>query len=67
MKEKTVTLPIRLIKEILRYVPPEEMESVQKGLIIKKIISAPAEHLLSPKGIASIGGDALEDTERIWG
>ena len=67
MKKKTVTLPIRVIKEILRYVPRDEIEKIQKGLTKMEIKSAPADHLLSLKGIASIGGDAVEDTERIWG
>lgn len=66
MKEKTVTLPIRIIKEIFRYVPPEDIERIQKEMKRKEVVSSPAGRLLKLKGIASIGGDALEDTERIW-
>lgn len=67
MKEKTITLPLRVIKEILRHIPREEIEKLQKGFMKKEPKSVSADHLLRLTGIASIGGDAVEDTERIWG
>jgi len=68
MKEKTIRLPLSVIREILRHIPREEIERLQKGFFEKKeIMSVSADHLLRLTGIASIGRDAVEDTERIWG
>lgn len=66
MKEITIKLPIQLIKEILRRVPSEELKNLQAGISPKKVKSAPAAALVKLDGITSIGGDAIEDTEKIW-
>ena len=66
MKEITIKLPIRVIKEILRHIPREELERLQKGVPKRKIKSVSADYLLKLDGITSIGGDAVEETERIW-
>ena len=66
MKEITIKLPIRLIKEILNHIPREEVERLQ-GLSFKRDVkSVSADYLLKLDGIASIGGNAVEDTETIW-
>jgi len=66
MKEITIRLPIRVIKEILDRVPREELKKLQAGIPTRKVKSVSADSLLKLDGIASIGGDAIEDTEKIW-
>jgi len=66
MREITIRLPIQVIKEILRRVPPEELKNLQAGISPRKVKSVPAAALLKLDGITSIGGDAIEDTEKIW-
>ncbi|MCD6101155.1 MAG: hypothetical protein J7K33_11315 [Candidatus Marinimicrobia bacterium] len=64
MQEITLKLPIKVIMEILRRVPRKELEKLQRET--REVKSVPASHLTKLVGIASIGGDALEDTERVW-
>lgn len=66
MKEITIRLPVRVIKEILGRVPREELKKLQAGISPRKVKSVPAGALLKLDGITSIGGDAIEDTEKIW-
>ena len=67
IKEKTIRLPLTVIREILRHIPREEIEKLQKGFMKKEPKSVSADHLLRLTAIATVGGDAVEDTERIWG
>jgi|LGVE01.1.fsa_nt_gb hypothetical protein len=67
MKEKTIRLPLRIIKDILRNIPPRELAVLQKDSLRGAVKSAPATNLLKLDGIVAVGGDALEDTEKIWG
>ncbi len=62
MEEITIKLPLELIKQILRRVPAKELEKLRK----KEIKSVPADYLLKLAGIVAIGGNAMEDTERVW-
>ena len=66
MNEVTIRLPISVIKEMLRRLPREELKKLQTGILNRKVKSLSADALLRLDGIASIGGDALEDTEKIW-
>lgn len=66
MKEITIRLPIQVIKEILRRIPREELKNLKAGISPRKVKSVPAAALLKLDGITSIGGDAIEDTEKIW-
>ncbi|MDI6793132.1 MAG: hypothetical protein QME81_09735 [bacterium] len=58
---------LRRAKEMLRRIPRRELEKIQKEIKTKEVKSVPAERLLRLTGIASIGGDAVKDTERMWG
>ena len=64
MKEITLKLPTKVIMEILRRVPLKELEKLRR--VRREVKSVPASRLAKLVGIASIGGDALEDTERVW-
>jgi hypothetical protein len=66
MEEITIKLPLELIKQILRHVPAKELEKLRKGPRKKEIKSMPADYLLELAGIVAIGGNAMEDTERVW-
>jgi len=66
MKEITIRLLIQVIKQILGQVPREELKKLQAGIPTRKVKSVPAAALLKLDGITSIGGDAIEDTEKIW-
>jgi len=66
MAEITIELPLELIKEILRRVPSEELEKLQKRPPKREIKSVSADHLLRLAGIVAIGGNAMEDTEKVW-
>ena len=66
MEEITIKLPLELIKQILRCVPAKELEKLRKGRQKKEIKSMPAAYLLDLAGIVDIGGNAMEDTERVW-
>lgn len=66
MGEITIKVPLELIKEILRRVPHAELEKLQKRPRKRKINSVPADHLLKLTGIIAIGGNAMEDTEKVW-
>ncbi|MEK9149826.1 MAG: hypothetical protein AAB267_07255 [Candidatus Desantisbacteria bacterium] len=59
-------LPSEIIMEILRRIPQRQLRRLQKELK-EEVTSVSAEHLLGLTGIASVGGDALFDTERVWG
>jgi hypothetical protein len=66
MKDIAIKLPSELIMEILRRIPRRQLEEIQKEIKKEDVKSVPAEHLLKLTGIASIGGDALKDTEKVW-
>lgn len=66
MEEITIKLPLELIKQILRRVPPKELEKLRKKPRKREIKSVSADHLLKLAGIVAIGGNAMEDTERVW-
>ena len=65
MKEITIRVPIWLIREMLRRVHLEELKKLQTGILPRKVKSVSADVLLRLDGIASIGGDAIENTEKI--
>lgn len=65
MKDVAVRLPSEVIIEILRRVPRWKLKKLQT-VLKKEVKSVPAGQLLNLTGIASIGGDALSDTERVW-
>jgi hypothetical protein len=44
-----------------------ELAVLQKDSLRGAVKSAPATNLLKLNGIASIGGDTVEDTEKLWG
>ncbi len=62
----TLKLPSEVIMEILRRIPQKQWKGLQEGAK-KELKSVSAEHLLGLTGIASVGGYALFDTERVWG
>jgi len=64
MKEITIKLPIKVVEEILRRVPREELGKIERRK--HTIKSVPVRKLTKLIGIASLGGDALKDTEKIW-
>jgi len=66
VKQATIKLPIRLIKDILHCMPPKEAEKLLKAALKKEVKSVSAVHLVKLDGIASIGGDAVKDTEALW-
>jgi len=66
MKQTTIKLPIRVIKEILHCMPRKEAEKLLKASVKKEVKSISAAHLGQLDGIASIGGDAVKDTEAAW-
>lgn len=66
MPEITVRLPKHVVLDILKQIPKEELDEILPTLGKRNLKSLPAKDLLKLAGIVSIGGDALEDTERIW-
>lgn len=64
MKEITLKLLIKVLREILRRLPREELKKIERELI--EVKSIPASRLTKLAGIASIGGNAITDTESVW-
>lgn len=64
MEEVTIKLPLKVIRELLSYVPEKELENLRKKK--RKIKSVPMSHLRKLIDMVSIGGDALKDTEEVW-
>lgn len=62
-----IKLPKRVIKEILKFIPPEEIADIMKESKKREHIKGSSpKTLLALAGIMNIGGNALKDTEEIW-
>ena len=66
MNDITLKIPSELIMKILRRIPRNQLKELQEKIQGEKVRSVPAGNLLKLAGIASIGGDAVKDTEEVW-
>jgi len=66
MNDITLKIPSELIMKILRRIPGNQLRELQEKIQGEKVRSVPAGNLLKLAGIASIGGDAVKDTEEVW-
>jgi hypothetical protein len=69
MEELTVRFPKRVILELLRQIPKEQLEELiqesREKAQLKPIRVAP-ESLDILTGLSSVGGDAVQDTETVY-
>ncbi len=66
MNDITLKIPSEVIMKILRRIPQRQLRELQGKIQREEVKSVPAGYLLKLAGIASIGGDAVKDTEEVW-
>ncbi len=66
MNDITLKIPSEIIIKILRRIPRKQLRELQQKIQREEVRSVPAGDLLKLAGIASIGGDAVKDTEEVW-